>query len=89
MAREVLVKEPINVLARVMANGTMRPTSFLWRDRTRYVNNIGRQWEERQAGKSIRHYLIQTVDENTYELCLDPATNAWSIQRAWLKDAVV
>ena len=89
MAREVLVEEPINVLARVMANGTMRPTSFLWRDRTRYVNNIGRQWEERQAGKSIRHYLIQTVDENTYELCLDPATNAWSIQRAWLNDAVV
>ena len=89
MAREVLVEEPINVLARVMADGNVRPTSFLWRDRTRYVNNIGRQWEERQDGKTIRHYLVQTVDANTYELCLDPATNAWSIQRAWLQDAVV
>jgi hypothetical protein len=33
--------------------------------------------------------LVQTVDENTYELCLDPATNGWSIQRAWLRDVVV
>jgi len=28
------------------------------------------------------------VDENTYELCLDVATNGWSIQRAWLRDVV-
>lgn len=89
MVREVLVEEPINALVRVMGDGNVRPTSFLWRDRTRYVNHIGRQWEERQAGKTIRHYLVQTVDENTYELCLDPATNDWSIQRAWLRDVVV
>ena len=42
MAREVLVEEPINALVRVMADGSVRPTSFLWRDRTRYVNHIGR-----------------------------------------------
>ena len=89
MAREVLVEEPINALVRVMADGSVRPTSFLWRDRTRYVNHIGRQWEERQAGQLVRHYLVQTVDENTYELCLDPTTNAWSIRRAWLRDVVV
>ena len=89
MAREVLVEEPINALVRVMADGNVRPTSFLWRDRTRYVNHIGRQWEERQAGQLVRHYLVQTVDENTYELCLVPATNAWSIRRAWLRDLVV
>lgn len=89
MVREVLVEEPINALVRVMADGNVRPTSFLWRDRTRYVNHIGRQWEERQAGQLVRHYLVQTVDENTYELCLDPVTNAWSIRRAWLRDVVV
>lgn len=89
MSREVLVEEPINALVRVMADGNVRPTSFLWRDRTRYVNHIGRQWEERRAGQLVRHYLVQTVDDNTYELCLDPATNAWSIRRAWLQDVVV
>ena len=89
MTREVLVEEPINALVRVMADGNVRPTSFLWRDRTRYVNHIGRQWEERNAGQLVRHYLVQTVDENTYELCFDPFTNAWSIRRAWLRDVVV
>lgn len=89
MAREVFVEEPINALVRVMADGNVRPTSFLWRDRTRYVNHIGRQWEERRAGQLIRHYLVQTVDHDTYELCLDPAANAWSIRRAWLQDVVV
>lgn len=89
MVREVLVEEPIQTLVRVLVDGSVRPTSFLWRDRTRYVNSVGRQWEERQAGKTVRHYLIQTVDENTYELCLDLASNEWSIQRAWLRDVVV
>ncbi len=88
MVREVLVEESINALVRILPDGGIRPTSFLWRDRTRYVNSVGRQWEERQAGKTVRHYLIQTVDENTYELCLDVATNGWSIQRAWLRDVV-
>ncbi|MBX3011526.1 MAG: hypothetical protein KF832_08455 [Caldilineaceae bacterium] len=88
MVREVLVEEPINALVRVLADGSVRPTSFLWRDRTRYVNHVGRQWEERQEGRTIRHYLLQTVDNNTYELCLDPSRNAWSIQRAWLRDVV-
>ncbi|MEZ4729094.1 MAG: DUF6504 family protein [Caldilineaceae bacterium] len=86
--REVVVEEPIQALVRILSDGTVRPTSFLWRDRTRYVNEVGRQWEERQSGKTIRHYLIQTVEGNTYELCLDLATNGWSIQRAWLRDIV-
>lgn len=88
MVREVVVEEPINTLVRVLPDGTIRPTSFLWRDRTRYVNNIGRQWEERQGGKTVRHYLIQAVDNNTYEICLDVTTDEWSMQRAWLRDVV-
>ena len=38
MASEVLINEPIEPLVRVLPNGEIRPTSFLWRDRTRYVS---------------------------------------------------
>ena len=89
MNREVLVNEPVNALVRVMSNGDMHPTSFLWRDKTRYVSEIGRQWEERIAGKNVRCYLIRSVDENTFELHLDPATNGWTLHRAWLRDLIV
>ncbi len=89
MNREVIVNESINVLVRMMPDGQIRPTSFLWRDKTRYVSDVGRQWEERVAGQTVRCFLIQTVDNNTYELRWDPAADHWSIQRAWLRDALV
>jgi hypothetical protein len=89
MPSEVLIDEPIDVLVRVMPDGSVRPTSFLWRDRTRYVNQIGRQWEERAGGRTLRCYLIMTVDGNTYELRWDPAGDSWRVVRAWLRDLAV
>ncbi|MEZ4623046.1 MAG: hypothetical protein R2867_47150 [Caldilineaceae bacterium] len=86
--KEVLVEETIDALVRVMKDGTIRPTSFLWRDRTRYVADIGRQWEERVSGQTFRFYLVQTVDGNTFELTFHPAANQWAVQRAWLRDVV-
>ncbi len=84
--KEVHVEEAIDALVRVLKDGTIRPTSFLWRDRTRYVDTIGRQWEERVDGKTLRFYLVQTVDTNTFELTHDPAINQWMVRRAWLRD---
>jgi hypothetical protein len=89
MISEVLVNEPVDVLVRVLPNGAVQPTSFLWRSKTRYVSDVGRQWEERVGGKSLRCYLLKTVEENTYELRWDPAANEWRIQRAWLRNLVV
>ncbi len=89
MTREVLVNEPIKALVRMMPSGEIRPTSFLWRDKTRYVSDLGRHWEERVAGKTIRCFLLQTVDNDTYELRWDPGDNAWTVHRAWLRDIVV
>ncbi len=86
MAGEVLVNEAIDVLVRVLPNGSVQPTSFLWRERTRYVGDQGRQWEERVEGRAVRCYLVQTVDGNTYELRYDPAADRWMIHRAWLRD---
>jgi hypothetical protein len=89
MNREVLVNEPVEALVRVMPNGEVRPTSFLWRSKTRYVSDVGRQWEERVGGKFVRCYLLKTVDENIVELHWDPAGNEWRIHRAWLRDLMV
>lgn len=89
MASEVLIDETVDVLVRVMPNGQIRPTSFLWRDRTRYVNDVGRQWEERVDGKSLRCFLIMTVNGNTYELRWDPAGDRWTVHRGWLRDLAV
>jgi hypothetical protein len=89
MIREVLVNEPVDPLLRVMPNGDVRPTSFLWRNKTRYVNDIGRQWEERVGGKSLRCYLIKTVDDNTFELRWELSSNEWTVHRAWLRDLAV
>ena len=88
MASEVFVDEAVDVLVRVLGDGSVRPTSFLWRNRTRYVSETGRTWEERVDGRTVRVYLVQTVDGNTYELRYDPAEDRWTIHRAWLRDLV-
>lgn len=85
MNQEVLVDEPIEVLIRVLPSGEVRPTSFVWRDRSRYVDDVGRQWEERVAGRTLRCYLIKAVDNNTFEVRWDPGDNRWTLHRAWLR----
>jgi esterase/lipase superfamily enzyme len=89
VTKEVLVNEPVSALIRVMPTGEVRPTSFLWRDKTRYVDTVGRTWEERIDGRTIRCYLIQSVDQNTFELRWDAATDQWTLHRAWLRAALV
>lgn len=89
MIREVLVNEPVDALVRMMPNGEVRPTSFLWRNKTRYVSDLGRQWEERVEGRSLRCFLLKTVEDETYELRWEPGENQWSIHRAWLRDLAV
>jgi hypothetical protein len=89
MIKEYLVNETVDALVRVTPNGEVRPTSFLWRDKTRYVSDIGRQWEERVAGKTLRCYLLQTVEGNSYELRWDAGSNVWTVHRAWLRAMMV
>jgi hypothetical protein len=72
----------------MLPSGQMRPTSFVWRDRSRYVGDVGRAWEERIAGQTVRCFLLQGVDGNSYELQWEPAADTWRLQRAWLSDSV-
>jgi hypothetical protein len=89
MPSEVLIDETADVLVRMLPNGELYPTSFLWRDRTRYVSDVGRQWEERVAGRTLRCFLVMTIDNNTYELRWDPAGDLWTVHRGWLRDLAV
>jgi hypothetical protein len=88
MNQEVFVNEPVDALIRVLPSGDVLPTSFVWRDRTRYVADVGRHWEERVAGRVVHCYLIQSVDGNTLELHWDAGENQWTLYRAWLRAAV-
>ncbi|MBI1296383.1 hypothetical protein GC175_15630 [bacterium] len=88
MTVELMVDEPVRVLVRMLPNGKIVPTSFVWRDRTRYVGDVGRQWEERVDGKSVRCFLIKNVQNETYELRWDPAGDDWRIYRAWMHNVV-
>ena len=88
MLREVIVDEEVRMLWRVLQNGEIRPTSFVWRDKTCYVDQVGRYWEERTGGQTLRYWLIQAVDGQTYEVRWNPADDVWSIHRAWIKQAI-
>ncbi len=88
MNQEVFVNEPVDALIRVLPGGDVLPTSFVWRDRTRYVADVGRHWEERVDGRLVHCYLIHSVDGNTFELHWDAGENRWTLHRAWLRAAV-
>lgn len=88
MKKLVSINEPVRMLVRTLPSGKIVPTSFIWRDQTRYVADVGRQWEERVDGKSIHCFLVQAVDQNTYEVRWDPAGEVWILQRAWLMHLV-
>lgn len=88
MTQEVFVNEEVNVLVRVLSSGSIQPTSFLWRGKNRYVSTAGRQWEERVDGRTLRCYLVQAVDNSSYELRWAPAADRWTVHRAWLVNMV-
>lgn len=89
MNQEVFVNESVDALIRVLPSGDVLPTSFVWRDRTRYVADVGRHWEERVNGRLVHCYLIHSVDANTFELHWDAGENQWTLYRAWLRAAIV
>jgi len=83
------VGEPILVQARFLPEGGVQPAAFIWRNRTRYVASLGRQWEEEAEGILWRCYMIQTPTAETFELRLDVAGMRWVLARAWLKAGVL
>jgi Domain of unknown function (DUF6504) len=87
MSLPEFVGEPILVQARFLPEGGVQPVAFIWRNRTRYVAALGREWKEEAEGTHWRCYLVQAPNEETFELRLDSAAMRWILARAWLKMA--
>jgi hypothetical protein len=88
MTTPTYVHEPVLVQARFLPNGHVQPTAFIWRERTRYIADTGREWDEADEGASWRCYLVRTPNMETFELRFDPGGSRWLLQRAWLNDTV-
>lgn len=83
MSLPEFVNEPILVQARFLADGRVQPTAFVWRERTRYIADWGRQWDEEADGVSWRCYLVRTPTQATFELRYAAARGQWLLARAW------
>ena len=77
------IVEPIRVQARFRPDGTVQPTAFIWRDRTRAIADWGRQWPEEADGVNWCCYLVRTPTLETFELRYAPVEGRWVLWRAW------
>lgn len=77
------VGEPVFVQARFLPDGRIHPTAFIWRGRTRYIADIGRQWQEEAEGTTWHCYLVSTPTAEAFELRLAPSEGRWILARAW------
>ena len=87
MSLPEFVGEPILVQARFLAEGGVQPVAFIWRNRTRYVAAVGRDWEEVAEGIRWHCYVVQTPNAEAFELRLDALGMRWMLARAWLNTA--
>ncbi len=88
MSEQIAVDEPVRVAIRTLPSGKIVPKLFVWQGQTHYVSAQGRQWAEGRDGKRVRCFLVQTLNQNAYELRWDAAEDVWSLHRAWLMNAV-
>ena len=77
------INEPILVQARFLPDGRVLPTAFIWRERTRYIADHGRQWEETVDDTTWRCYLTRTPTGETFELRCALSEGRWVLYRIW------
>lgn len=87
MSLPEFVGEPILVQARFLPKGGVQPAAFIWRNRTRYIAALGREWEDEVEETLWRCYMVQTPNGEAFELRLDLAGMRWILARAWLETA--
>ena len=79
------INEPIIVQARFLPDGAVQPTAFIWRERTRYIADWGRQWDE-QATASVALPPGPHRGLETFELRF-AGRRVVGAAPAWLRDA--
>ena len=79
---------PTAVEARFDEEGRVTPIAFSWQRRDVRISDVGRRWTESRGPHQIRHYLVMTPGQDTFELCLDTGAMQWKITRVWERERV-
>ena len=77
------VDEAVNVEAQLRQDGTASPQAFVWRGRRFQIVSWGREGVKTRDGRVCRYHLVQTPDLESWELCQDTETGAWTLARRW------
>jgi hypothetical protein len=75
--------EPIGVSARLDAGGHWLPLAFVWRGRQYRILEWGRQHNEDVDGQRHHLYLVQTENQETWELRYAESNGEWRLLRHW------
>jgi hypothetical protein len=79
------IDEVVSVESRLRPGGGVWPLAFSWRGRRFEVKSWGRQSTEKQAGRRVRRYLVQTAGPETWELGQDVESGQWKLLRHWAR----
>jgi hypothetical protein len=77
------VNEPVAVEVRRRRDGGTIPIAFVWRGRRHLIASWGRERAKAQDGQSVRCHLVQTANQETWEICQDTETAQWTLSRHW------
>jgi hypothetical protein len=83
------VDQPTEVEARFDSDGVPVPSAFTWQGRRLKIADLGRRWEDEEAGDLIRHFLVMVAGGDRYELTQHAATGRWRVVRAWERPTLV
>jgi len=79
---------PTAVEARFDEEGQVTPITFRWQGREVRISDVGRRWVEPRGPHQLRHYLVMTPGQDTFELCIVTGTLQWKITRIWERERV-
>jgi hypothetical protein len=68
---------PLQVEARIDAEGPPQPLAFVWGGERLLVTSVGRSWRESQE----HHYLVMVAGDQVYELAYSFDEAAWRLVR--------
>ena len=77
------VNEAVSVETQLRPGGTARPQAFVWRGRRFQIASWGRQGTTTRDGRACTYHLVQTPHLESWELCQDAETGAWTLARRW------
>jgi hypothetical protein len=77
------VGESVSVEARQRPDGRLLPSAFSWQGRRYVIHSWGREGSECRDGRAEYCYLVQTAGPESWELCHDPDSGAWTLARRW------